>query len=152
MNFEKEVVKFIKKCPSGREHEYSMDIKYLALDLITEEFDYKALARKAINSDINHRLGFLCEVVAQAASELKKSAVSKRLCNLANALYTKPTRWQYLDPALPRFGKRMLDVSPQNELNKKWRVKSSLTHIDILVWADVHSVKDYATSPQRKTA
>jgi len=152
MKFEEEAVSFIEKCEPGREHEYSMDIKYFALDLIAETFDYETLAKSAVSQGVNHRLGFLCELTARAAAELNESEASKRLYNLVNALYTQPNQWQYLDPELPDFGKRMLDVSEQNELNKKWYVKSTLTYIDIVKWANVHSVKNNVTASQRKTA
>lgn len=152
MNFEEEAVKFIEKCSPEREHEYSMDIKYFALDLISEVFDYNSIAKKAIARGINHRLGFLCDIAARAAIELKEVNAAKRLYSLVNGLYTQPNQWQYLDPTLPEFGKRILDISEQNELNKKWYVKSTLTYRDIVDWAKIHSVKNNVTASQRKTA
>ena len=152
MKFEEEVISFIEKCPAEREHEYSMDIKYLALDLITEIFNYKSIAKKAIAQRVNHRLGFLCEITAKAAEELNEYAASKRLYTLSDELYSSPREWRYLDPSLAEFGKRILDSSPQTELNMKWHVKSTLNYKDIIEWAKIHSFGKNVTSPERKTA
>ncbi|MBN1644542.1 hypothetical protein JW851_00680 [Candidatus Woesearchaeota archaeon] len=146
MIFEEELIEFMKKASPGQEHEYSMDIKYLALDLITGKFNCNTLAKKAKKSDVNHRLGFLCEITARAA-KTKGFKNYKRIYNLVNKLYTKPARPQYLDPTLADFGKRILDSSQENELNKKWQVRSSLNEQDIIKWIELHM--DYVTASQR---
>lgn len=151
MIFEEKVIKIMKDSCSDC-CSYSRNFKYLALDLITAQYNSQLLASRAKEEGIAQRLGYLCDVTARAAK--MKAMPALNAAQLAQELLNEaPTNWQYLDPALPDYAKRILaHTSSQTELNKKWQVRSALKPAEIADWIDLHITEEYVTAPKRKRA
>jgi hypothetical protein len=125
----------------------SRQIKYLALDLITGEYDPQILAQLAKQNNIETRLGYLSDVIIQAAENTEIDI--QRIKQLSSLLYNTPQNWLFLDPNLPDFAKTILKESPQTALNSKWKIYSNLTPAEIKDWIDLYISKKYAASSRR---
>lgn len=125
----------------------SREIKYIGLVLLTEEYKPEKLARLAEENDLQTRLGYLSDVVTQAAEKMGLNTQKTR--RLSTLLYNTPQNWIYLDPHLPDFAKRIVKKSSQTALNDKWKIYSNLNPKDIEDWIDLYIVRKHATSPRR---
>lgn len=146
MNFEESVIKLMKNTYSAREQIYSRDLQFLTLDLITESFDLDLLAGRAKEEGVGQRLGYLCELTAQAA-ERKNLQESKKLYALAGKLFEQYESWQYLNPYAPDFAKRILKKTSQTKLNKKWKILDSASIEDSAAWIEMYVIKNNADPP-----
>ncbi|MBW2972993.1 hypothetical protein KY346_01220 [Candidatus Woesearchaeota archaeon] len=151
MGFEENAINLIKNASSDCEGSHSRNLKYIALDLLTESYNVQHLAARAKEEGIAQRLGYICDVTAKAA---QISAIpASKASQLAQELYRAPTNWQYLDSTLPDFAKRIIaHSSSQTELNNKWKVYAAFTPTELTDWIDLYITEEYATTPKRQRA
>jgi len=112
-------------------------LKYLALDLISDDYNAFRLAQLAKQAGQANRLGYLSESAAIAAERMGLPE-SAKLYGLCEALYDHGIRWRHLDPRLPGFAKRIFRYGPQPDLNKKWRVWGVMTPDELEDWISLH--------------
>jgi hypothetical protein len=138
------LVNAIKNAKSSRA------IKYDAIDLVTNIYDPAILAREAVIAGINHKVGYLADVAAQAAEHKGLPEAASKLYSLAEKLYqTAQKGWSFLNDSSPEFAKRILASSPLSELNKKWKIYSTLSPKDLEDWIDLYVTKGYAATSRR---
>ena len=131
MTLEEEIIRTLKN-PTLRG-----DLKYLALDLIRGNYDSSKLIELAKNEGVHGQLGYLTEVTA-IASEKAGIPGSNKLYELSKSLLNSDLSWQYLNPNLPDFAKRMLCKDAQTELNKKWKVWTRLVPEEMKEWVSLY--------------
>jgi len=125
MTPEEEIISVLKN------PEESRSLKFLALYLISREYDPLKLTELAKQEGFSQQLGYLADISAEAARN-KGFRESEKLYELAELLYSPPVNWAYLDANTPEFAKPLISSRPQTNLNKKWRVWDTLTpeHIE----------------------
>ncbi len=142
MTFEEEVIALMEKPRADRENWYSRDLHYMAIDLITEPFDESLLAEKAKSAKVSQRLGYLCDVTAEAARSRGLNEEASKLRNLAKRIYQPPAEWQYLDPHLPDFAKRIFMSRPRSDIDSKWKIYDTTTPEEIAEWIDLYILNE----------
>lgn len=126
------------------------DLKDLSLKLIAHDYDLTKLVELARQEGLSSQLGYLSEVTA-IALERKGIPQSKKLYILSEYLYSVNLNWQYLNPNIPDFAKRIFRCSAQTVLNKKWRMWGTITPEEIEDWISLyHSRSRY--EPTKKVA
>ena len=131
LSLEREIIKTLKN-PVLRNA-----LKYLVLDLITEQYDHDKLIKLAKKEGLSSRLGYLAETTA-IALEMDNLPESKKLYSLSKALYENFTDWQYIKPNMPDFAKRIFKSSPQPALNKKWKIWGIISSEETYEWIKLH--------------
>jgi len=142
MTFEEEVIALMEKPSFDCATFYSRYLQHMAIDLITESFDESLLAEKAKSAKVAQRLGFLCDVTAEAARSRGLDDATLKLHNLAKRLYHPPAEWQYLDPYLPDFAKRIFSSAPRSEIDSKWKIYDTTNSEDIAEWIDLYILNE----------
>jgi len=117
------------------------DLKYLVIDLMVQSFNLEYLSQLAREAGVASRLGYLAEVAATAC-EQKGIKAFQKLYSLAESLYSPDSGWQHLNPNIPDFAKRILMQNRQGELNRKWRIYSTLQQSDISDWISLYEVRE----------
>ena len=83
------------------------NMKYLILDLITENYDPTTLIKKAYERNVQQQLGFLANVTLEALQN--KKLQTKRLEEiLENISPSEQPNWVHLDPYCPEWGKKII--------------------------------------------
>lgn len=119
------------------------NICYFGIDLITEEYDPLKLAEIARKNGLAQRLGYLAEVCAQAARDTNIPE-QKKLTSLYEALEDSFKDWEHLNPLSPEWGKRIdMHEHNQTELNKKWKIYTTLRPEEIEDWIDLYVTRDF---------
>ncbi|MBW2990121.1 hypothetical protein KY348_00275 [Candidatus Woesearchaeota archaeon] len=126
-------------------------IKYLALDLLSNALNINVLADLAKKHNIENRMGYLAEISAIAAKKEGLSSYSK-LNKLKNQLSNGKRSWAYLEPTLPEYAKRIIADNPQTKYNRKWKVYSTLKPKEICDWVKLYGLKKNAPSLSRQGA
>lgn len=142
MTFEDEVIALMEKPCASREAIYSRDLQYMAIDLITEFFDASGLAEKAKSAKVSQRLGYLCDVTAEAAKSRGLNDAASKLYDLAKRLYYSPAEWQYLDSYLPDFAKRIFISRPSSDIDLKWKIYDTINPEEIAEWIDLYILNE----------
>lgn len=145
MAIEEKILHFMRYPSSKKRDFYSRYLNFLALDMITEPLNIPKLAVSAIRQEVNHRLGFHSVIAARASRISRLKYESQKLYQLARALYTPPKEWQFLDPWMPDFGKRIMVKSSTEPLNIKWKIYSTIEYDRLVDWIDLYITEKYLT-------
>ena len=143
MTPEEEIIKVFENTSTARA------MQFLALELIRQDLDVDSLAKLARKLTAPNRMGYLAEVSAIAA-ENAGMPTSKQLYALANALYDQSYSWGYLNPGTPDIAKQIMRSGPQEELNRKWGIYSTLKPSELEEWILLyHLNEDYEERRRR---
>lgn len=142
MTIEEEMIKILKN-PAERN-----DLGYLALDLITREYDILRIAGLAKQEGLPGQLGYLSEIIALALEKMGVSG-SERLYRLSEILYENSLKWGYLNPNMPDFAKRIFCNGSQPKLNKKWKIWGTITPEEMEDWISLYGGKDIHGQEQK---
>lgn len=143
--FEEQITELMENPNPGRSEWYSRDLKHLTIDLITEPLNENDLVKQINSAGVWQRFGFLCEITAEAAKSRGLSDAASKLSDLAKLVYHSPVEWQYLNPHLPDFAKRIISSSDQTEVNKKWKIYDPTTPQEIAEWVDLYILEENAS-------
>jgi len=124
-------------------------IKYVALDLITRDYNVSLLVRLAKENGIGQRMGYVADVVADAA-EKQGLVQSSKLKLLADSLFDNYKSWRFLNKGLPEYAKNLIIDRSISGLNYKWKIYSSLTTGELEDWIDLYITEEYVTKPREQ--
>lgn len=125
----------------------SREIKHIGLDLLTEQYNPKALARLAKKNGLRQRLGYLADIATEAGQI--HGLATQKIRDLSTLLYNLPERWEFLNPHLPEFAIDMLKQSPESHYNKKWKIYANLQPVELADWVDLYITKKYVAASRR---
>ena len=121
----------------------SQDVKYFTIEFITTPFSPYTIAEKARKSGVAQQLGYLAEVSALAARERGLLSEAERLEMLREELVGEYKEWRFLTPKPSDIVRGFLLSLNQTELNKKWKVYSTLTAPELSDWVDTYITQDF---------
>lgn len=123
------------------------NLKYSAIDLLTESYDPKAIADKIIKKGAVQKLKYLATVTFEAAKLMgvDASRIQQILAYLPPI--PKDAPWVHLASYAPDFGKRIIESYPKSPLELECKVHSPLTATEVADWIDLYITHNYVTSP-----